>query len=415
MPGGIAAATSAPVVLRSSIAAAQPGVEPFYTLAERDRRWGSIRRMMSEGGYDCLILPHRSGDDVNQLMYADYVSGGGFMGFGDGAVVFPIDGDPVLVHAPFPAPWISTRYDLTFTRSGQQVSLGDRLVEVINDLDHASGNIAVVGTVAGVEGLNEFLDAGLVTYATWSTVLAGLPRASFTDITEEFSLLMMVKSAEEVANIRKSALLGERLHQVLMGEMRIGMDSNEFRAVADRFLAMNGARADVKALEIAPGPIKEGDVLNTEYGIVYSGGYSQVTLCAVAGNISDEMQRLADVAHELMDLGAATLRAGKTFGDVLEPMERLCFDAGYWHRVPLIHGIMPMTLVGKLYLKGPDNPSSKVMGEDVVIQEGMAFSYEPAARLGPAAQAKVGATAVVTADGLDVYNTIGTRVQQIEA
>ena len=29
------------------------------------------------------------------------------------------------------------------------------------------------------------------------------------------------------------------------------------------------------------------------------------------------------------------------------------------------------------------------------------------------ASAMVGATAVVTADGLDIFNTIGTRVQQV--
>lgn len=411
LPGGIAAAASVPSLLRMPAAFAQP--PSFFTLRERDRRWANVRAMMSAGGFDCLVLPHRSGDDVNQLMYADYVSGGGFFPFGDAAVVVPIDGEPVLVHAAFPSPWISNRYDLSFTRNGDQVSLGDRLVEVIQDLDHARGNIAVVGTQAGVDGLNEFMNEGLVTYATWSTVVAGLPRASFADVTEQFSLLMLVKSAEEIANIEKSALLGERLHQVLLGEVRIGMSDRELRATVDRFLAINGARADVQALVMAPGPINDGDVINSEYGVVYSGGYSQVTLCIAAGTMSDEMRRLSDVAHQLMDLGAATLRAGRTFGDVIEPLEKLVSDAGYWHRVPHIHGILPMTLVGPVYLKGPDNPGSKCLGADVVVQEGMAFSFEPAARVGPFAEAKVGATAVVTADGLDVYNSIGTRVQQI--
>ena len=50
---------------------------------------------------------------------------------------------------------------------------------------------------------------------------------------------------------------------------------------------------------------------------------------------------------------------------------------------------------------------------DVVVQEGMVFSFEPGARQGPMAEAKVGATAIVTADGLNVINEIGTRVQQV--
>ena len=44
----------------------------------------------------------------------------------------------------------------------------------------------------------------------------------------------------------------------------------------------------------------------------------------------------------------------------------------------------------------------------------MLFSFEPGANEGRMASAKVGATAVVTADGLDIFNTIGTRVQQVQ-
>ena len=412
LPGGIAAA-GALSSLRSPDARAAPMPEYPYTLAERNRRWANIRKMMSEGGFDCLILPHRSGDDVNQLMYADYVSGGGFFDFGDGAVVFPLEGEPVLVYGFLPSAWIDRRADKAYQENGVQVPLGNQIVEVVQDLGLARSNLAVVGTRSGAEGLNEFLNEGLITYAAWSAVLAGLPEATFTDITEAFSMIMMVKSQEEIANIEKSALLGERLHELILQETAVGMDKREFQAMVEHFLAVNGARPDVRALAMAPGPVREGHVINSEYGIVYAGGYSQVTLCAVVGKMSDEMKRLADVAHQLMDLGASTLRAGKTFGDVIEPMEKLSADSGYWHMFPHIHNILPMTLVGPVYIGGPDKPGSLCLGAHIEIKEGMAFSFEPAARTGQFAEAKVGATAVVTADGLNVINKIGTRVQQI--
>lgn len=412
LPGGIAAA-GALSTLHSPDAGAAPLPEYPYTLAERDRRWANIRKMMSEGGFDCLILPHRSGDDVNQLMYADYVSGGGFFDFGDGAVVFPLEGEPVLVNGFLPSAWIGKRADKAYQQNGVQVPLGDQIVEVVEDLGLARAKIAVVGTRSGAEGLNEFLNEGLITYAAWSAVLAGLPEATFTDITEAFSLIMMVKSEEEIANIEKSALLGERLHELILQETKVGMDKREFQAMVEHFLALNGARPDVRALAMAPGPVREGQVINSEYGIVHAGGYSQVTLCMVVGRMNGEMKGLADVAHQLMDLGESTLRAGKTFGDVIEPMEKLVSDAGYWHMFPHIHGILPMTLVGPVYIGGPDKPGSLCLGAHVEIREGMAFSFEPAARTGEFAEAKVGGTAVVTADGLNMINRIGTRVQQI--
>ena len=113
-----------------------------------------------------------------------------------------------------------------------------------------------------------------------------------------------------------------------------------------------------------------------------------------------------------MYYGAANLRAGKRYGDLMEEMEQINRRVGYWHRVPHIHGLLPMTLVGPVF-PGENAPGSRTLGADVELQEGMVFSFEPGARQGPMAEAKVGATGVVTAGGAEVWNTIGTRVQQV--
>ena len=410
VPGGLAAASTALPALYAPAARAQPGGSP-YTMAERDRRWSRIRGMMSAEGYDCLILPHRSGDGVNLLQYAAYVSDGGFFQFGDGAVVFPLEGEPAIIGARFPAPWISWRVAKALD-DGQQVPLGQQIVDVVNEMGLSSGNIAVVGTEASVEGLNEFVNEGLVTYATWSTVLAGLPDAEFTDISGQFGLLMMVKGPEEIAAVTRAALIGEDLHRMLLDFVDVGVDGREIRARIAGFLAENDAQADVQVLALPPGPVSDGQVINSEYGIIHSGGYSQVTLCLVVGSMSGEMQALTDVAHESMDYGAENLVAGRRFGDVIAAMETIVGDAGYWHRVPQIHGLLPMTILGPVY-DGPQSEGSRTLGADAEIQEGMIFSFEPSALSGASAEAKVGATAIVTADGLNVINTIGTRVQRV--
>lgn len=411
IPGGIAAASVALPMLHAPAARAQPGGPPPYTMAERDRRWSRIRALLSEQGYDCLILPHRSGDGVNLLQYATYVSGGGYFPFGDGAVVFPVDGEPAVIGARFPTPWVSWRVQKAFD-DGIQVPLGQQIVDVVNEMGHAGGNIAAVGTRASVGGLNEFINEGLVTYATWASVLAGLPDATITDITEQFGLLMMVKGAEEVANVTRAAEVGEDLHRMLLDVAGEGVDSLEIRSRIASFLVENDAQSDVQALLLPPGPLSDGQVINSEYGIIHSGGYAQVTLCLAVGSMSSEMEALTEVAHESMDYGAENLVAGARFGDVIDGMEEIVASAGYWHRVPQIHGLLPMTILGPVF-DGPDMEGAATLGADVTVEEGMVFSFEPSARQGPSAEAKVGATAIVTADGLDVINQIGTRVQRV--
>lgn len=410
IPGGAAAAAAVLPMLPAKTARAQFGPPPF-TPAEGERRHARVRAMMEEKGLDGMIIPHRAGDGVNLLQYASYLSGGGFFPYGDGAVVFPLEGDPIIVANRFPSPWISQAKPVVFD-DGVQAPLGQQIVEAVQELGLANSTIGVVGTVTGGEGVNEFVNDGLVTYATWTTVLAGLPNAEFSDITGDFGVLMMVKGEEEIAACTNAALIGESMHEMLIETTQIGMDSAQLRENVAVHLLRNGATADVQAVGVAPGPMGDGTVFNSEYGIIHGGGYCQVTLCMVVGSMSAQMEALAEVAHELMDYGAEHLRAGKRFGDLMEEMEQISRRAGYWHRVPHIHGLLPMTLVGPVF-PGENAPGSRTLGADVIVQEGMVFAFEPGAREGPMAEAKVGSTAIVTADGLNVINTIGTRVQQV--
>ncbi len=415
VPGGVAAATAALPLLNSPKARAQMLMRGgTYSMAERDRRWANIRRMMSENGYDCLIVPKGMGDGINFLQYAEYVSNAFFMN--PGAVVFPLEGDPAVIGAmPSSDAWIERATQKWF-EGGEQTPIGEQIVDLVNEMGLAGSNIAVVGTQANVEGLNEFINEGFVKYATWATVMAGLPEATFTDITPEFAELVMVKGEEEQANIIGAAQVGEGLHAMLLDLIEVGLDAREVRVAVAEYLIRNDAASDVQALELAPGPIRDGQVMNSEYGVIASGGYAQVTLCVACGSVSDQTEELAEIAHTSMDYGAENLRAGRRFGDVIAGMEEIVMRDGVWHGFPQIHGLMPMFMAGPVYNAPPPFQPSKTIGADMEVKPGMAFSFEPGARrgFGPGSgHVKVGATAIVTEEGLDIHNQIGLRMQRI--
>ena len=415
VPGGVAAATAALPLLNSPKARAQMFIRGgTYSMEERDRRWANIRRMMSENGYDCLIVPKGMGDGINFLQYAEYVSNAFFMT--PGAVVFPLEGEPAVVGAvPSPDPWIQ-QMTLKWFEGGEQTPIGELIVDLVNEMGLAGGNIAVVGTQAAVEGLNEFINEGFVKYATWATVMAGLPEATFTDITPEFAELVMVKAEEEQANIIGAAQVGEGLHAMLLDTIEVGLDAREVRVAVAEYLIRNDAASDVQALELAPGAIRDGQVINSEYGIIASGGYAQVTLCVACGSVSGQTEELAEIAHASMDYGAENLRAGARFGDVIAGMEEIVMRDGVWHGFPQIHGLMPMFMAGPVYNAPPPFQPSKTIGADIEVKPGMAFSFEPGARrgFGPGSgHVKVGATAIVTETGLDIHNEIGLRMQRV--
>ena len=410
VPGGAAVAAS----LIGTSEKAQAQVEYDFSPAEKEYRWTQIRKLMADLGLDCLILPRGQGDGVNLLSYAQYASNAFF--FTPGAVVFPAEGEPGIMGAiQRPNSWITNAAGKWF-EGGEQLPIGGHIVDFVNEMGYAKGHIGVVGTEANVEGLNEFINEGFTNYATWSTVMAGLPDATFTDITPEFAEMMIIKSPEQLDAVRRAAAVGESMHEMLLDTIKVGMSDKDFRVAIAEHLIRNNAKSDVQALEMKPGIIRDGDLINSEYGIIHSGGYAQCTLCIAAGKISKETEKLHAVAKQSLQYGLDNMRPGKTFGEVIAGMEEIIFSSGYWHAFPQIHSMLPTFMAGNVYSNEPPAESSKVLGADVVIKPGMVLSYEPGARRGPrhsGPQVKLGCTAIVTDKGLDVLNTLGLELQRI--
>src|SRR5579862_9936097 len=66
-----------------------PMQPPTLSLAERDRRWANVRKLMRERGFDGLLVAgFRSRE-----MYETYISDD----YNEGCVIFPLEGDPVVI------------------------------------------------------------------------------------------------------------------------------------------------------------------------------------------------------------------------------------------------------------------------------------------------------------------------------
>src|ERR1700681_1679685 len=66
-----------------------PKQPPTLSLAERDRRWANVRKLMRERGFDGLLV---AGFRARE-MYESYISDD----YNEGCVIFPLEGDPVVI------------------------------------------------------------------------------------------------------------------------------------------------------------------------------------------------------------------------------------------------------------------------------------------------------------------------------
>ena len=91
-------------------------------------------------------------------------------------------------------------------------------------------------------------------------------------------------------------------------------------------------------------------------------------------------------------------------------MEKIVADAGRGHGFPHIHSVMPLSLVGMVRQPGPDQT---IRGADIVLQPGMALSFECGARNNNSDEVRLGGTGVVTEDGFEMFNTLGLELHSV--
>lgn len=380
---------------------------PAYSLAERDRRFSVVKKLLKDKGLDGLLVPTRSGESI--LGWAKWLTNER-MFLKPAVIIVPAEGDPIALNMlPMPGPkWINKR-DSHF-----EGETGPLVVSWLRKEGLADKRLGVLGLEPGQFGLPEFFHDGLWDYSVWNAIATGVPEASFTDITGEFTRAMMVLGSEQVDNLRKAAAKGEALHQFMLNLAEEGMDAKVLKAEMNKFYVLNDMDVDVEAF-MARGKLRRGQTHSTEIGFHHAGANAQVTLTFSVGKPSQQIVKIADTAKRVLDYGLESVAPGKTFESVMGPMEQIILDAGFNHGFPNIHGLMPIGLVGPVGETSPRGTTYQpTRGGDVVLEPNMAISFECGARTIPFLQeVRLGGTALVTDKGVDMMNTLGTELRVI--
>src|SRR6266700_1771564 len=173
---------------------AQP---PTLSLAERDRRWARVRELMRERGFEGLLV---AGSRARE-MYENYINDD----YNKGCVIFPLEGEPVVITwAPLRvmrARWSQQRGTTLWVADYRVATSGTGVAEVLREKHLAEGRLGVVGLRS--QAPTEMY--GAIPANFWMELGTALPKAQWEDISEEFSYLMLVKSDEEMAQVRYAA------------------------------------------------------------------------------------------------------------------------------------------------------------------------------------------------------------------
>src|SRR5580700_4844049 len=146
---------------------------PVLSLAERDRRWARVRKLMRERGFDGLLV---AGFRARE-MYETYISDD----YNEGCVIFPLEGDPVVITWAYlrvmRARWSRERGNKLWVDDYRVATSGAGVAEVLEEKGLAEANLGVVGLRS--QAPTEIY--GAISAVFWAELTTALPKARWQD------------------------------------------------------------------------------------------------------------------------------------------------------------------------------------------------------------------------------------------
>ena len=402
-------------------------IPPILSLAERDRRWARTRQMMREHDLDALLL---AGFRARE-MYETYISDD----YNEGCVLFPLEGEPVVLTwahlRVLRAEYSAGQGHALWVRDYRVAASGTAAAQVVAEKRLAESRIGIVGLSS--QAPTELY--GAIPANFWLEFSAALPKARLRDVSEEFSYLMLVKSDEEMAQVRYAAKAAEAACRAVAEVSAPGIGEEIVFAEATREILRHGIGLRYPMIVMNSGPatlswgpprwttrgepprvLARGDLVQAELMPLCGNQEVQVQMCVALDPLDETNRKCERVARASYEAGLKALKPGIKFSDLVAAMEEPLKSAGCWAYTPLVHSLGPHFMAGRTRVNmetvdfGVRFVGAPAARErNTVLEPGMVFAFEPNACL-DRHRVNIGGTVIVTADGCEELNQIPTDV-----
>jgi methionyl aminopeptidase len=232
---------------------------------------------------------------------------------------------------------------------------------------------------------------------------------------------MIIRKTPE--QVEKMAIAGDilvRCLRMLEAKTRAGVSTADLDEAAERFIRSQDAEPAFKGYRGFPGsicaspnsmvvhgipgpePLKRGDLLSIDVGVVKDGWVADAAMTVPVGPVDSEAQRLLDTTKASLFAAAEQMRPGNHLGDVSAAVQRRVEEDGFSVIRTLVgHGI------GREMHEDPQIPNFGEPGQGPLLEEGMVFAIEPMVNAG-------GPLVSMADDGWSVYSEDGSLAAHFE-
>ena len=217
----------------------------------------------------------------------------------------------------------------------------------------------------------------------------------------------IIKTTQELENLRISASIADRAFNKAIGFVRPGMREAELR---DFIISEMVGQGGIKPFAIvATGPnssfphytggdrvIENPDVVLLDLGCSYNDMFSDISRMIFIGEPTEEQRKVYDICRKATEAGEAACFEGAFIPDIDRVSRKVVDDAGYGEAffTRLGHGIGYM---------GHEAPDIKISNPRK-LEKGMAFSIEPGINLAGRFGMRVEDIVAITDNGTEILN-----------
>ncbi len=425
----------------------------YFSEKERDRRWKLVRDYMRSKGLDCILalgggVWHVDSGRFVQMQTLDRYLSGWCAG---ATVVFPLEGEPALLGAPFQTviKWTkdTPKEELPWIKDVRTSASAETITNVLKERGLERGRVAagLISQVGGVSGPDKWTSTVWGTGSVWQGIIRRLPECKFESIGNDLLMLLLVKSEEEMAMVRRGAAALEKAMTEVVKVVRPGASELDVYLAIINTSWRNGAVPSEPYITSGPATtiggelwqrgfsspriFEPGDVVNCGTCVfAYVGGVevqSQITVAIPP--VSKEHLECARVARESYEAGLKALQPGRSFNEVANAMADPIERAGTWggggpniHSMPIFLSAgssaesnrMRADCFKEYYEKYHERVEGRPRAADrevAILKPRMVFEFEPRASIGRH-WVNIGGTVIVTEKGSEELNKVGTRM-----